>query len=53
MEIVDIQGQTVKFKLGQSTKESIDLSELKEGIYFLKIKQGTNTFIKKVCKVNN
>ena len=32
---------------------NIDLSELKEGIYFLKVKQSTNTFIKKVCKVIN
>ena len=53
IEIIDFQGQIVKSKLVQSSIESIDLSEFKEGIYFLKIKNGTNTCIQKVCKVNN
>jgi len=53
MVILDLQGQIVKSETGQSSMESIDLSELKEGIYFLKIKMGTKDFVQKICKVNN
>ncbi|MBC7696036.1 MAG: T9SS type A sorting domain-containing protein [Burkholderiales bacterium] len=53
IEIIDLQGQIMKAKVGQSSSESVDLSELKEGIYFLRIKTGTKIFVQKICKVNN
>lgn len=53
IEIFNLQGQSVKSQIEQSSSESVDISELTEGIYFLKIKTDTKTFIQKVCKVSN
>ena len=53
IEVLNIQGQVVKSIIGESTFESIDISELNDGIYFLKIKTEKKSFSKKIIKLNN
>ena len=53
IEVLNIQGQVVKSIIGESTFESIDISELNDGIYFLKIKTDKRIFTQKVMKLND
>lgn len=53
IEILNIQGQVVKSKIGTSTSESIDISELNEGIYFLRFKTNEKYFTQKIIKISN
>ncbi len=53
IEIFNLQGQSVKSQIEQSSSESIDLSEFKEGVYFLKIKTDLKSFTQKIIKISN
>ncbi len=53
IEVLNIQGQVVKSKIGQASSESIDISELNDGIYFLKIETDKKSYTKKIIRLNN
>ena len=52
-EVYNYQGQLVRQKDCDSFTESLDLSDLSNGIYFLKLKTDKETFTQKLIKVNN
>lgn len=47
IEILDITGKIVKQVSVQNTKQSINISELNQGIYFVKVNQQLQKFVKK------
>jgi len=53
LEIYSNQGQLVRKKECDSITESLDLFDLNNGIYFLKLKTDKETFTQKIIKVNN
>ena len=53
IEVYSNQGQLVKRKDCSSFTESFDLSDLSNGIYFLKLKTEKQTFTQKIIKLNN
>jgi hypothetical protein len=53
IEVYDSQGQLVKQRKCNSFSESLDLSELSNGIYFLKMKLGNQNFTQKIVKISN
>lgn len=53
IEIYNNQGQLVKRKDCSAFSESVDLTELSNGIYFLKLKTKKQSFTQKIIKLNN
>ena len=50
-ELYSISGQKLKsISLGIGTKHEVDLSDLKNGMYFIKITDGQNSYTRKVVK---
>ena len=52
VEVLNIQGQTLKTKITQSNFELLDVSELIDGVYVLKIKTDKKYFMQKIIKLN-
>jgi len=48
IELINIAGQVVKKKAGGN---SIDVSDLKEGIYLIKVKENANTYVRTIVVV--
>lgn len=48
--VCDINGRTVKYLKVNSTRESLNISELKSGVYFLNIISDEGTVVKKLIK---
>lgn len=53
IELFNISGQILKHQNCQSFSESIDLSELSDGLYFMKFKTSEGIFTQKIIKENN
>jgi hypothetical protein len=50
IELFNADGQTLLHKDAMNSLEVIDVSELRNGIYFLKVRTGKQTFVRKVIK---
>lgn len=53
IEIVNLNGQILKHQNCQSFSESVDLSGLSDGIYFLKFRTDKTSFTQKIIKLND
>ena len=53
IEVLNIQAQVLKTQIGEPSVESVDLSELNDGIYFLRFKTEKNLITQKVIKQSN
>jgi hypothetical protein len=53
IEVVNLQGQIVKVILDEPSLKFADLSDLNDGIYFLKLNTETKSFIQKIVKQSN
>jgi hypothetical protein len=53
IEILNVQGQVVKYKNECASVDMIDISELTAGIYFLKLKTTEKNYTQKIIKFNN
>jgi hypothetical protein len=50
IQVLDITGKTLIFKASANQKEKIDMSSLKSGIYFIKVKTDDAQFVQKIIK---
>lgn len=53
IDLFNLNGQLIFSKEIHSNNETLDLNDVSEGIYFLRIKTNSNSFTEKVVKLNN
>jgi len=53
IELMDVSGKVIRTIKCSSDSETVDLQDLSNGLYLLRCKTATGTFIEKIIKQNN